>query len=66
MSINKVFVPEKKALEEFLKNNGSRLFYSRYVKKTDVLIGGSKSMDYIDKFKNKYRNESDSVFFELD
>ena len=66
MSINKVFVPEKKALEEFLKYNGSELFYSRYVKKTDTLIGGSKSIDYIDKFKNKYKNESDTVFFELD
>lgn len=66
MSINKIFVPERKSLKQFLKDNGSELFYSRYVKKTDALIGSSKSIDYIDKFKNKYRNESDSVFFELD
>lgn len=66
MSINKIFVPERKSLKQFLKDNGSELFYSRYVKKTEALIGSSKSIDYIDKFKNKYRNESDSVFFELD
>ena len=66
MSINKIFVTERKLLKQFLKDNGSELFYYRYVKKTDVLIGSSKSIDYIDKFKNKYRNESDSVFFELD
>jgi hypothetical protein len=66
MSINKVFVPERKALKEFLKDNGSELFYSRYIKKTDALIGSSKSIDYIDKFINKYSNENDSVFFELD
>ena len=66
MSINKVFVQEKKALKEYLKNNGSKLFYLRYVKNADALIGSSKSIDYIDKFKNKYRNENDSVFFELD
>lgn len=65
MSINKVFVPEKKVLKQFLKQNGSELFYAKYIKKTDVLIGSSKSIDYIEKFKNKYRNESDSVFFEL-
>lgn len=65
MSINKVFVPEKKVLKQFLKQNGSELFYKRYVKSTDALIGSSKSIDYIEEFKNKYRNESDSVFFEL-
>lgn len=65
MSINKIFVPEKKALKEFLKNNGSELFYLRYVKKTDALIGSSKSINYIEEFKNKYQNENDSVFFEL-
>ena len=66
MSINKVFAPEKKALKEFLKCKGSVSFFRRYVKNADTLIGSSKSIDYIDKFKNKYRNESDSVFFELD
>lgn len=66
MSINKIFVPERKSLKQFLKDNGSELFYKRYVKNVDALIGSSKSIDYIDKFKNKYRNESDSVFFELD
>jgi len=66
MSINKVFVPERKALKEFLKHNGSKSFYLRYAKKVDALIGSSKSIDYIDKFINKYRNENDSVFFELD
>jgi len=66
MSINKIFVPEKKELKQFLKNNGSELFYLRYVKKADALIGSSKSIDYIDKFINKYSNENDSVFFELD
>jgi len=65
MSINKVFVPERKVLKQFLKQNGSELFYKRYVKNTDALIGSSKSIDYIEEFKNKYRNESDSVFFEL-
>jgi hypothetical protein len=66
MSINNIFVPGKKELKQFLKNNGSELFYLRYVKNVDALIGSSKSVDYIDKFKNKYQNESDSVFFELD
>ena len=66
MSINKIFVPEKKALKEFLKCKGSVSFFIKYVRNTDALIGSSKSIDYIDKFKNKYRNESDSVFFELD
>ena len=65
MSINKIFVPERKALKQFLKQNGSELFYKRYVKCADALIGSSKSIDYIKEFKNKYRNESDSVFFEL-
>ena len=65
MSINKIFVPERKALKQFLKQNGSVLFYKRYVKHTDTLIGSSKSIDYIKEFKNKYQNESDSVFFEL-
>lgn len=65
MSINKVFVPEKKVLKQFLEQNGSELFYKRYVKSTDALIGSSKSIDYIEEFKNKYRNESDSVFFKL-
>lgn len=65
MSINKVFVPRKKALKQFLEQNGSELFYKRYVKNTDALIGSSKSIDYIEEFKNKYRNESDSVFFKL-
>lgn len=65
MSINKVFVPEKKVLKQFLKQNGSELFYAKYIKKTDVLIGSAKSIDYIEKIKNKYRNESDSVFFRL-
>ena len=65
MSINKVFVPEKKVLKQFLEQNGSELFYKRYVKNADALIGSSKSIDYIEEFKNKYRNESDSVFFEL-
>ena len=66
MSINKIFVPEKKALKEFLKCKGSVSFFRRYVRNADALIGNSKSIDYIDKFKNKYRNENDSVFFELD
>lgn len=66
MSINKIFVPERKALKEFLKCKGSISFFRRYVKNTDALIGSSKSINYIDKFKNKYQNESDSVFFELD
>ena len=66
MSINKIFVPERKALKEFLKCKGSISFFRRYVKNTDALIGSSKSINYIDKFKNKYPNESDSVFFELD
>lgn len=65
MSINKIFVPERKTLKQFLKQNGSVLFYKRYVKHTDVLIGSSRSIEYIEEFKNKYRNESDSVFFEL-
>jgi len=65
MSINKVFVPERKALKHFLEQNGSELFYKRYVKNADALIGSSKSIDYIDKFINKYRNENDSVFFKL-
>lgn len=65
MSINKVFVPEKKVLKQFLKQNGSELFYAKYIKKTDVLIGSAKSIDYIEKIKNKYQNESDSVFFKL-
>ena len=63
MSINKVFVPKKKVLKQFLKQNGSELFYAKYIKCTDTLIGSSKSIDYIEKFKNKYRN--DSVFFKL-
>lgn len=66
MSINKIFVPEKKALREFLKKNGSELFYLRYAKKVEALIGSSKSIDYIDKFINKYKSENDSVFFKLD
>ena len=66
MSINKIFVPERKARKEFLKCKGSISFFRRYVKNTDALIGSSKSINYIDKFKNKYQNESDSVFFELD
>ena len=66
MSINKIFVPEKKALKEFLKCKGSTSFFRRYVKNADALIGSSKSIDYIDKFKNKYRNENESVFFKLD
>jgi hypothetical protein len=65
MSINKIFVPEKKVLRQFLEQNGSELFYKRYVKGADALIGSSKSIDYIEEFKNKYRNESDSVFFKL-
>jgi hypothetical protein len=65
MSINKIFVPEKKVLRQFLEQNGSELFYKRYVKSADALIGSSKSIDYIEEFKNKYRNESDSVFFKL-
>ena len=65
MSINKVFLPERKSLKEFLKQNGSQSFYKRYAKNVDALIGSSKSIDYIDKFINKYRNENDSVFFKL-
>jgi hypothetical protein len=66
MSINKLFVPDRKSLKEFLKQNGSKLFYSRYSKNVDVLIGSSKSIDYIDKFINKYKNGNDSVFFKMD
>lgn len=66
MSINKIFVPEKEALKEFLKQSGSERFYLKYIKNADVLIGNSNSINYINKFKNKYRNESDSVFFKLD
>lgn len=65
MSINKLFVPKKKALRKFLEQNGSELFYRQYVKNTDFLIGSLKSIKYIKEFKNKYENEIDSVFFEL-
>jgi|DEB19_MinimDraft_2_1074335.scaffolds.fasta_scaffold00264_10 hypothetical protein len=63
MSINKLIVPGKKTLNEFLKYNGSTLFYMKYVKKIDVLIGDDDAVDFIEDFENKYYDTTSNMEF---
>lgn len=63
MSINKLIVPEKKVLEEFLKCKGSTLFFMKYVKIIDVLIGDDDAVDFIEDFENKYYDTTNNTEF---
>ncbi len=65
MGFNKEIVPEVEILKTFLKENGSSLFYQRWVKGVDVIMGDIDGIDYIEFFEIKYY-ESDSEFYELD
>jgi hypothetical protein len=65
MSINKIIVPNAETLAKFLNENGSKVFYHRYVRKVDVLIGDDCGMDFIERFEIKY-HENDKEFNQLD
>ena len=67
MSFNKLIVPEIEVLTTFLKENGSTLFYMKYVKKIDVMMGDCDGIDFIEDFENKYYDtEDDTEFHSLD
>jgi hypothetical protein len=65
MSINKRFLPEKKELQLFLKENGSHKFYERFLKKTDVMVGPSLSHEFIDEFMIYYQKGNTPVFYQI-
>lgn len=65
MSINKRFLPERKELELFLKENGSHRFYERFLKKTDVTIGSHLSHEFIDEFNLYYQQGRASEFYQI-
>lgn len=64
MSFNKKFLPDSNSLIEHLASGGSTSFYLGYIKKVDAFIGPSVSIDFIDKFMEKY-NVEDVEFFEI-
>lgn len=68
MSINRVLVPDIDVLTDFLKRNGSNLFFKKYVNKIDTLIGEEDSVDFIENFESKYykKSMSDEIFYKLD
>lgn len=57
MGFNKKYLPELDELVDFLHTNGSYAFYNRFVKKVDAFIGPSGSVEFIDKFMEKYNTE---------
>lgn len=65
MSINKIFLPELKHLEDLLKENGSHYIYGRYIKKADATIGPAKSLAFLEEFMIYYRSEESDVFYEI-
>lgn len=64
MSFNKLFVPEVEYLQEFLKNNGSLKFFNQYVNKRDAFIGPTDSVDFLNKFIERY-DKAVIEFFEI-
>jgi hypothetical protein len=54
MSINKIYLPELKVLEDTLSESGSQFFYFRYVRNREVFIGSSESIEFINQFTKKY------------
>lgn len=63
MSINKIFLPELKHLEVFLKENGSHELYGRYIKKADATVGPSASHAFIEDFMKYYREGEHNTFY---
>lgn len=54
MSFNKLIVPGVEALKIFLKENGSKNFYCRYLKNVDAMMGNNDGIDFIERFEIKY------------
>ena len=64
MSFNKRYLPTEKELIKFLYENGSDMFWRRFIKSTDAFIGSSESIDFVDTFMNKWTSV-DEQFNEL-
>ena len=66
MSINRKYLPELDKLKTFLSENGSTRFFITYVKKSEVFIGSTDSMNFIRSFENRYRNSKNEEFYKID
>jgi predicted neutral ceramidase superfamily lipid hydrolase len=54
MSFNKKYLPTKEELITILLERGSDDFYRGYVKTVDAYIGSVESMEFMDKFVDKW------------
>lgn len=64
MGFNKLHAPELEVLEEYLSKYGSEDFYFAYIRKREAFIGSVKSIDFLDKFMERYEKETEP-FYEL-
>jgi hypothetical protein len=64
MSFNKKYLPTKEELITILLECGSDDFYRGYVKTVDAYIGSVESMEFMDKFVDKWIS-ADKEFNEL-
>ena len=64
MGFNKLYAPELEVLEEYLSKYGSEDFYFAYIRKREAFIGSVKSINFLDKFMERYEKETEP-FYEL-
>lgn len=65
MSINKIYLPEEKELINFLKENGSHEFYSRFIRKRELFMGPSESHAFIEEFIKYFNPKDSSTFYQI-
>jgi len=67
MSFNKRMLPEQLVLAEYLALNGSKEFYSRWIKSVDAFMGPNTAVEFIEEFEKKYyAKETNYEFDKLD
>jgi len=58
MSINKIYLPELKVLQDTLSRTGNQSFYFRYIRNKDTFIGSNESIEFINQFIKNYEAAS--------
>lgn len=64
MGFNKLHAPDVEVLTEYLSKYGSDDFYFAYIRKREAFIGSVKSIDFLDKFMERYE-KSKEPFYKL-
>lgn len=64
MGFNKLHAPEIEVLTEYLSKYGSDSFHFTYIRKREAFIGSNKSIDFLNKFMQRYEKETEQ-FYEL-